>query len=163
MLEAWSTTEQESRQTRWTRLYEEARPVLYRSAALMVGAAEAEELIQEAFELGTRNPAFFEEIREPIAWLRTVTARRAVSRMRRRLLWNRVKSRLAPEGGTEAWERADLAAALRGLSVRDRVALVLRYYQDASYEEIGSALDLPVSSVGPVLTRARARVREALS
>jgi len=49
------------------------------------------------------------------------------------------------------------------LPPRDRVALVLRYYEDASYEEISSALGIATASVGPVLTRARAKVREALT
>ncbi len=163
MLEGWSINEDASLDDRWTTLYAEARPLLYRGAALMVGSADAEEVVQEVFERAMRNRGFFQEIREPIAWLRTVTARRALSRLRRGRLWERLKVGLRPEMDREPWERADLALALRRLSDRDRVALTLRYYQDASYEEIAAALDMAVSSVGPLLTRARARVREALT
>jgi RNA polymerase sigma-70 factor (ECF subfamily) len=144
-------------------LYEHARPILYRAAALMVGAAEAEEVVHEAFERAMRNRAFFDEVREPLAWLRTVCARQALGRLRRRRVWERLRIRLPAEERREPWEHADLAIALGALPARDRVALVLRYYQDASYEEISGALGIASASVGPVLTRARAKVREALT
>jgi len=78
-------------------------------------------------------------------------------------VWERLRIRLPADEYSEAWEHADLAIALRALSARDRVALVLRYYQDASYEEISAALGIASASVGPMLTRARAKVREALT
>ena len=50
----------------------------------MVGSADAEELVHEAFERAMRKAAFFDEVREPVAWLRTVCARQALGRLRRR-------------------------------------------------------------------------------
>src|SRR5207247_3475410 len=149
--------------TRWTALYERSQPLLYRSAALMLGSAEAEDVVQETFEAAMHNRNFFGEVREPVAWLRTVRARRALGRLRRRRVWERLRIRVTADETSEPWEHADLAIALRALPARDRVALVLRYYQDATYEEISSALGIAASSVGPLLTRARARVREALT
>jgi RNA polymerase sigma factor (sigma-70 family) len=148
---------------RWTALYKDSRPLLYRAAALMVGAAEAEEVVQEAFERAMRSRNFFDEVHEPIAWLRTVCARQAFGRLRRRRVWERIRVRLTVVESTEPWERAALAIAMRRLPPRDRVALVLRYYEDASYEEISDALGIAPASVGPVLSRARAKVREALA
>jgi RNA polymerase sigma factor (sigma-70 family) len=142
-------------------LYETCRPALYRAAALMVGAAEAEEVVQEAFERAMREPEFFERVEEPMAWLRTVTARCALGRMRRRRVLERLRLR-PPSTGVEPWERADLAVALARLASRERVAVVLRYFAEASYEEIASALGIASSSVGPLLTRARVRLREHL-
>jgi len=110
-----------------------------------------------------RSRNFFDEVREPIAWLRTVCARQALGRLRRRRVWERIRVRLTVVESTEPWEQAELAIALRKLPARDRVALVLRYYQDASYEEIGDALGIAPVSVGPLLSRARAKVREALA
>ena len=127
----------------------------------MVGAAEAEEVVQEAFERAMREPAFFDRVREPIAWLRTVTARRALSRLRRRRILERVRLR-ASSDPIEPWERADLAIALTRLPGPERVAVVLRYFADATYEDIGDAIRVAPSSVGPLLTRARAHLREAL-
>lgn len=127
----------------------------------MVGAAEAEEVVQEAFERGMRQPNFFNDVREPTAWLRAVAARIAISRLRRRRLLDRL--RLSSRSQTlEPWERADLALALAKLSPRDRIVVVLRYVEDASYDEIAEAVGGVSSSVGPILSRARARMREVL-
>jgi RNA polymerase sigma factor (sigma-70 family) len=146
---------------RWSGLYENCRPALYRAAALMVGAAEAEEVVQEVFERAMREPAFFDRVEEPMAWLRTLTARRALGRMRRRRILERL--RLRPQStGVEPWERAHLAVGLSRLASRERVALVLRYYAEASYEEIASALGIASSSIGPLLTRARSHLRDHL-
>ena len=158
----WTRGEEALLDQRWARLYEEYRPLLYRTAALMVGASEAEELVQETFERGMHEANFFDEVREPIAWLRTVVARRAIGRLRRRHVWERLHLRPA-EDPVQPWERADLAVALGKLSARDRVVVVLRYYHDASYDEIAAATGTASSSVGPILTRARARMREALA
>jgi RNA polymerase sigma-70 factor (ECF subfamily) len=148
---------------RWATLYERYRPLLYQSAALMIGAAEAEEVVQETFERAMRDSNFFDRVHEPIAWLRTVAARVALGRLRRRRLWERLRVRLPAEDSLQPWERADLALALNDLAARDRIAVVMRYYQDASYEEIAEATGTAASSVGPILTRARARMREVLA
>ena len=110
-----------------------------------------------------RKPDFFEDVREPVGWLRRVAARQALGRLRRRRIWDRLRFRLGPIEDAEPWEKTELAIALRALEPRDRVVLVLRYYQDATYEEIADALGVAASSVGPLLTRARAKVREALT
>jgi RNA polymerase sigma-70 factor (ECF subfamily) len=146
---------------RWACLYEECRPALYRAAALMVGAADAEEVVQEAFERAMREPDFFERVREPKAWLRTVAVRHALGRLRRRRVFEGLHLRPATDR-IEPWERVDLAVALARLASRERVALVLRYFAEASYEEIAGAVGMPASSVGPLLTRARTRLREQL-
>jgi RNA polymerase sigma factor (sigma-70 family) len=160
--QAWPVSTEEI-DARWAELYERTRPLLYRAAALMVGGAEAEEVVHEAFERAMRNRNFFVEIREPVAWLRTVCARQAIGRIRRQRIWERLRIRITADRSDEPWEHAALAIALRALPARDRVALVLRYYQDASYEEIASSLRIAPGSVGPMLTRARAKVREALT
>ncbi|MDP9280600.1 MAG: sigma-70 family RNA polymerase sigma factor [Chloroflexota bacterium] len=159
----WTAKEEAGLDARWEALYEQSRPLLYRTAALMVGAAEAEEVVQETFERALREVHFFDQVREPLAWLRTVAARRALGRLRRRRVWERVRLRVPRDESLEPWERADLARALRELPARDRIAVVLRYYHDASYEEIAAATGMAVASVGPILTRARARMREALA
>ncbi|HXZ19205.1 MAG TPA: sigma-70 family RNA polymerase sigma factor, partial [Candidatus Acidoferrales bacterium] len=52
--------------------------------------------------------------------------------------------------------------ALGRLSDRARMALVLRYYADMSYDEIAEALGLRRAFVGVVLLRARHELRQAL-
>lgn len=147
---------------RWQALYAACRPTLYRSAVLLVGEAEAEEIVQDAFERAMRAPDFFGTVRDPLAWLRTVATRAALSRLRRRALWDQAKRLLGRPDHALDPRRMDLEAALARLPARQRAAVVLRYYHDAPYAEIAAALEMDPESVGPLLTRARAALREAL-
>lgn len=147
---------------RWQALYAACRPTLYRTAALLVGEDEAEEVVQDAFERAMREPDFFTKVREPLAWLRTVTTRAALGRLRRRSLADRVGRLFGRTDGQLDATRTDLEAALRRLPPQQRAAVVLRYYQDAPYAEIASALGIAPDSVGPLLSRARSALREAL-
>lgn len=145
----------------WDDLYASARPALYRTAAFLLPADEAEEVVQEAFERALRSEAFRSRTLEPVAWLRTVVGRIAVDRLRRRRLWERTRSLLVREPPTEPG--TELRDALRRLPARQRVALVLRYYQEAPYEEIAEALAIRTDSVGPLLARAKQALQEALA
>lgn len=147
---------------RWQALYAACRPTLYRSAALLVGEGEAEEVVQDAFERAMREPDFFGRVREPLAWLRTVSTRVALGRLRRRALMDRALRFLGRQDHQIDSSRTDLEAALQRLPPRQRAAVVLRYYHDAPYSEIASALEIDQESVGPLLTRARAALRNAL-
>lgn len=147
---------------RWQALYTACRPTLYRTAALLVGEDEAEEVVQDAFERAMRERDFFTRIREPVAWLRTVATRSALARLRRRALFERAQRLLGRWGSQPDPRRTDLEAALRRLPAQQRAAVVLRYYQDAPYAEIGAALGISAESVGPLLARARAALRESL-
>ena len=53
--------------------------------------------------------------------------------------------------------------ALAKLPSRSRMALVLRYYTEMSYDEIAESLGLRRNFVGVVLLRARHQLREALA
>jgi len=52
--------------------------------------------------------------------------------------------------------------ALNTLGARARMALVMRYYSDMSYDEIADALGVRRPFVGVVLLRARHELRQAL-
>ncbi|MGH2451789.1 MAG: RNA polymerase sigma factor [Candidatus Limnocylindria bacterium] len=147
---------------RWERLYMEFRPVLYRAAALMVGDGEAEELVQDAFERAMRQQRFFDEVREPRAWLRTALARLAISRLRRRSVWERIRPPHAPEISDPDPGCLDLRRALLALSAPQRAAIVLHHYHGAGYGEVAEALGLEPSSIGKLLTRARRALRDEL-
>ena len=60
-------------------------------------------------------------------------------------------------------EFVEMAEAIARLSDRQRVAVVLRYFEDLSEAEIASALGCRVGSVGPLLTRARAVLKKELA
>jgi RNA polymerase sigma-70 factor (ECF subfamily) len=144
---------------RWERLYAECRPPLYRAAAFLVGDAEGEEVVQDAFERAMRQQGFLDEVREPLAWLRRVVMRLAISRLRRRQVWDRIRLLLDQH---EPQRDPDLEIAIRRLSPTMRGAIVLRYYFDAEYAEIASTLGISEASVSTTLSRARAALRRDL-
>ena len=146
---------------RWEALYDACRSDLYRVAVYLLGTSEAEEVVQDAFERGMRERHFFDLVREPAAWLRTVTVRLSVSRLRRRNVLERIHLRApAPSNGVPDPE---LHEALRSLSTSQRGAIVLRYFFGSDYAEIARALGMSEKSVGATLTRARAALRRELS
>ena len=148
---------------RWNALYTACRPSLYRTAALLVGEGEAEEVVQDAFERAMREPAFFERVREPVAWLRTVATRAALGRLRRREVWERAMSLIGRAEHQPDPRHADLVSALDRLPPKQRAAIVLRYYHSAPYAEIASAIGVDAESVGPLLSRARLALRDLLT
>src|SRR5437660_4875366 len=56
----------------------------------------------------------------------------------------------------------EVRRALDKLGSRARMALVMRYYSDMSYDEIADALGVRRAFVGVVLLRARHELRQAL-
>ncbi len=56
----------------------------------------------------------------------------------------------------------EVRAALARMPVRARMALVLRYYAEMSYDEIAESLGVRRAFVGVVLLRARHQLREGL-
>jgi len=56
----------------------------------------------------------------------------------------------------------EVRCALDKLGTRARMALVMRYYSDMSYDEIADALGVRRAFVGVVLLRARHELRQAL-
>jgi RNA polymerase sigma-70 factor (ECF subfamily) len=147
---------------RWQALYLACRATLYRSAALIVGEAEAEEVVQDAFERAMREPDFFGRVRDPLAWLRTVSTRVALARLRRRALWDKAQELIGRGHPKADSESVDISAALARLPAKQRAAIVLRYYHDAPYSEIAAALEVDEGSVGPLLTRARLALKATL-
>src|SRR5439155_23560 len=67
-----------------------------------------------------------------------------------------------PEAADRALRRALVAEALARLEEAERTILVLRDVEGRSYEEIAGRVGCTVAAVGPRLTRARERLRQAL-
>jgi RNA polymerase sigma-70 factor, ECF subfamily len=150
----------------WNRHSESVRRFL--SRALGPSGDEAEDLTQEVF---LRVFARTCVIREPSAlreFVMSVALRVLQWEIRRR--WVRRKVFLSKDGDLPevgAPDRANQEArhALRAcyaildrLSVRERVAFVLRYLEEMTLEEVAERLDCSLSTTKRVLTRATERV-----
>lgn len=105
-------------------------------------------------------------------WLMKVVYNHCLDLLRRRKTWQRLIPRLYRYSSTDQVDPAEAAAdaderivvrqALLGLPEKERTALVLRYYQDLSYDEISEVLGVPVSLVGTWLHRGKARMKDII-
>ncbi len=134
---------------------------------------EAEDLTQDVFlKVLDQAPRYRPEGKFR-SWLLRIAANRARSLLRRRKILRWVsfdpdvhdRSR-GEDDASRQLERDETALrvqeAIRRLPQRQREAVVLRRYQDLSYEEIAVALDVTAAAVESLLQRAAANLRRDL-
>ena len=146
-------------------------PRLVRFIAGLGGSdVDADDIAQETFlRLHRRgDPIGGENVR---FWLFRVARNLTLNAMRRRRVWARVQkfAGVVPVIGAdaqEALEREELSARcrrlLRQLPADLREALLLREWEEMTYDEIATTLGVSVAKVKTDLFRARQRLRDAL-
>ena len=161
----------------WGELYREYAPAIFRFCRRALPTREdAEDATMDIFAKLMRDNRIlqYDQSRSFTAWLYKVAANHCWDVLRRR------KTRQDKE--TEDLENVPLEhpdpnqldklieqrtseevrKALETLGARARMALVMRYYSDMSYDEIADALGVRRAFVGVVLLRARHELRQAL-
>jgi RNA polymerase sigma-70 factor (ECF subfamily) len=159
----------------WGDLYRDfAGPIFRFCRRTMPTREDAEDATTEIFMKLREKIGMYDQSRPFQAWLYKVAANHCWDLLRRR----RTRQDLETEGVDEMplehpdpnvldkllEERSsqDMRTALARLPSRARMALVLRYYSDMSYDEIADTLGVRRNFVGVVLLRARHQLREAL-
>jgi RNA polymerase sigma-70 factor, ECF subfamily len=159
----------------WGELYREYAPAIFRFCRRALPTREdAEDATMEIFMKLKDKLVQYDQTRSFTAWLYKVAANHCWDMLRRR------KSRQDKE--TEDLENVPLEhpdpnqldkliqertseevrRALDKLGARARMALVMRYYSDMSYDEIADSLGVRRAFVGVVLLRARHELRQTL-
>jgi len=159
----------------WGELYREYAPAIFRFCRRALPTREdAEDATMDIFMKLKDKLVQYDQSRSFTAWLYKVAANHCWDVLRRR------KTRQDKE--TEDVENVPLEhpdpnqldklieqrtseevrRALERLGARARMALVMRYYSDMSYDEIADALGVRRAFVGVVLLRARHELRQAL-
>ena len=141
---------------------------LLRFAYLLTGGRDtAEDLLQSALERCYRHWRRVERADRPDRYVRRVVANAAVDRWRRRRPADLPLSAVPEPAGADATEallaRDELVRALRLLSPRQRVVVVLRYVEDLSEVDTAALLDCSIGSVKAHASRGLARLRAALA
>lgn len=141
---------------------------LLRHAYLLTGSkADAEELLQDTLEKIYLSWRRVVQVGMPLAYTRTALARTHISR------WRRFRSRTTTEERTARdptvtkatsfetgpEERDAMWALLATLPSRQRVVLVLRFYEDLAEKDIAEALGISVGTVKSQLSRGLATLR----
>ena len=122
-------------------------------------AAEAEDVVQEAFVRGIGHARTLRRADNPEAWLRTVAVNLARSRWRRGQRFAGLARRLADDGdgtGADPADRVALLAALRRLPTAQREAIALHHLADLPVHEVAATLGVPAGTVKARLARGRA-------
>ena len=131
-------------------------PRLVGSLSLFTGDGElAQELAQETLARVCRDWSKVSNLDAPGAWAHRVALNLAKSHYRHRAVARRADHRLQPAAAIEDPDRATAIAvrnAVARLPVRQRTALVLRYFADLSVAETAETMQCPQGTV-KTLTR----------
>lgn len=151
---------------------------IYSQAYYFLGnRPDAEDVTQEVLLRAWQN---LDAIRKPTvkAWLMRVTHNLCIDTLRRHKAQQVVRTPETSDGcemglplvaeddpqvnAEESELRRHLLQAIQRLPVRLRSVIIMRELQDMTYEEISSALDLPLNSVKVYIHRGRKLLRAAL-
>ena len=159
----------------WGDLYREFAPAIFRFCRRAMPTREdAEDATMEIFMKLRDKLAQYDQSRSFTAWLYKVSANHCWDMLRRRRVRQDKETEDVTELPLEAPEpnqleklieertSEEVRRALDKLRLRARMALVMRYYSDMSYDEIADALGVRRPFVGVVLLRARHELRQAL-
>jgi RNA polymerase sigma-70 factor, ECF subfamily len=144
------------------RFFDAERTRLFGALAVMSGnRAEAEEVMQDAFLKVWERWDRISAMESPEGFLYRTALNVYRKRLRRAASAVRKATTLLPEddalGGVEA--RDEVARLLRGLTQREREAIVLTAYLGYSTEEAGELLGIRANTVRVLTSRARASLR----
>jgi RNA polymerase sigma-70 factor (ECF subfamily) len=153
-------------------LVDRHRPVVVRVATGIVGAADAEDVSQDAFLRAFHRLERFRGEAPFRSWLLRITHNAALDHLARRRpepVDPHAFDAAQPSGARPPAERLELRERierlerkLRGLSYEHRAVLVLRDAEGLSYEEIAAVTDAPLGTVKGRLHRARREFIEML-
>lgn len=165
--------------TAFERLVERHQALVAGTVARMLGSnSDVEDIAQQVFIRVWKSAARYVAKAKFTTWLLKIARNLVFNEMRRAKRHPHVPVQIEPEADeiplkdeqTSAPDATLLESELQGAIERaigllpdtQRMALVLRRYEELSYEEIADVLDLSVPAVKSLLFRARTELRERL-
>lgn len=139
-------------------------PGLVRRLTVVVGGDPemGRDLAQEAYLRAFRSWGRFDGA-DPRAWLHTIGLRLAFNERDRRRRWGGLFDNPAAQPSWVTPDDRGLHDALRGLRREHRAALLLTVVDGYTQAEVASMLEVAPGTVASWLSRAKARMREALT
>lgn len=146
------------------------RPVLALTYRMLGDASEAEDAAQETFLRAYARLDQYDPGRKFSTWLFSIANYHCIDRLRKRrvqfvgldespVVFSLESSSDRPEADTLAVEQAEeMQALVNQLEPDYRTPLVLRYWNDCSYQEIADVMDISVPAVKSRLFRARKKL-----
>lgn len=169
----WIQAALQGDQEAFARLIEQYTSSVFNLCYRMLGSAQdAEDATQEIFFRVYSRLESYDLDRRFSTWLLSIASNYCIDRLRRRkFAWVTLEdtafmlpsNEAGPERTALQRERADIVqAALQNMPSQYRLVLVLRYWQDLSYNEIATLTGLSESALKTRLHRARKQLAEAL-
>jgi RNA polymerase sigma-70 factor, ECF subfamily len=159
----------------WGSLYRDYAPAIFRFCRRAMPTREdAEDATMDIFIKLQKNLGQYDATRSFSAWLYKVAANHCWDLLRRRKVRQDKETEdvenvplehpdpSALDKMIEERSSEEVRKALAKMGSRARMALVMRYYSEMSYDEIADALGVRRQFVGVVLLRARHELRQAL-
>jgi RNA polymerase sigma-70 factor (ECF subfamily) len=158
-------------------LVERHQNLVIATVTRMIGSAEAEDLAQQVFLNVWKSAPRWRPEAKFTTWLLTIAKRLVFNESRRRGRTRLIPQAREPDGdlpdhpdGTPGPDQQLLGkelhlaieAALASLPEKERLAVILRRYEEMPYEEIAVVLSLSLPAVKSLLFRARNTLREKL-
>jgi len=138
--------------------------------------ADAEDVVQDVFSQAWRQAARYDASRGTVlGWLLTLTRTRSIDRLRGRrsrpepsvdeAMLNAIPDTATPADVQVAWsgQVAQIRAALDGLSMLQRMAIELAFYEGLTHAEIAERLELPLGTVKTRIRQGLLKLRDRLA
>ena len=169
----WAMAAQAGDQQAFTNLIKRYQRAVYNLCYRMLGSPnDAEDAAQEAFLRAYRAIKRFDPDRKFSTWVMSIASNYCIDQLRKKRLFTLSLDEMpfldvsengpGPEGRLINGEfEAGVREILGSLGEMDRAAVIMRYWYELSYDDIGKALDLTNSAVKSRLHRARRALAEA--
>ena len=141
-------------------LYDQHGPAILRYLHRLVGPKMSEDVFQDAFVQAVTHVERLDDVVSPKAWLFKVAKNMASNQLRKKkvkadIAW----SSLAQSPPQEDGRLEPMRMAIQVLPSKLRETVLLRWYDELSYEEIAQVLQIPVGTVRSRLHHALQKLR----
>jgi RNA polymerase sigma-70 factor, ECF subfamily len=146
-------------------------PIFHHACHILKDYQEGIDVTQEVFIKAMREPRFFDDEFKMKAWLYRVTSNLCFNLVRNRKRRATILETMPLDTKTDPIQledvldderQSEILVAMDKISDDHRKILMLRYYNDLSYAEIGDVLEVKLGTVMSRLSRAKNRLMEVL-
>lgn len=140
---------------------------------------EAEDILQNVFIKAYRNIKTFDIERKFSSWIYRIAHNEAINFLKKRskkkfVSWedvvaskDKMETKSDERSPIDIWIRKESALEVKGalekLPEKYRKVLMLRYFSENSYEEIGKIIKSPVNTVGTLINRAKKKLMSVIN
>ncbi len=154
----------ESEQTKQLEIYyREYGPLILRYLYRRVGSEAAADMVQDVFVEAARHYTRLVKADSPRGWLLKVAYYQMCNYYRRKRQVYELPADLVVDKVVEDDAVSELREALKLVDESSREILMLRWYEQLSYEDIAQVLELPVGTVRSRLHYSLKKLREIMS